>query len=124
MQRRAVFDALCGLTKPEQLMDLYVFSCGPSTFKNSNPKLRLLKEYYRLLGKGSINISSTAVEDGSLSVSNVLWRVTSINYNYTLCSTYPFAVIVPKSIRYFVILRKCIISSNFFEIFMSVIVCA
>ncbi|XP_074558064.1 phosphatidylinositol-3-phosphatase myotubularin-1 [Curcuma longa] len=97
-QRRAVFDALCGLTKPEQLMDLYVFSCGPSTFKNSNPKLRLLKEYYRLLGKGSINVSSTAVEDGSLSVSNVLWRVTSINYNYTLCSTYPFAVIVPKSI--------------------------
>ncbi|WOL11469.1 phosphatidylinositol-3-phosphatase myotubularin-1 [Canna indica] len=97
-QRRAVFDALCRFTKPEKLLDLYVFTCGPSTFKNDDPKLRLLKEYYRLLGKGSFHVTSTTIEDGSLSVSNDRWRITSINYNYTLCPTYPFALIVPKNI--------------------------
>ncbi|KAJ8458034.1 hypothetical protein OPV22_030960 [Ensete ventricosum] len=96
-QRRAVFDALCMCTKPEMLKDLYVFVCGPSTFKNDDPKLRLLKEYHRLLGKGSFHASSTAIGDG-LSLSNNRWRITSLNSSYTLCPTYPFALIVPKSI--------------------------
>ncbi|CAL9040397.1 unnamed protein product [Musa banksii] len=96
-QRRAVFDALCMCSKPEKLKDLYVFVCGPSTFKNDDPKLRLLKEYHRLLGKGSFHASSTGIGDG-LSLSNNWWRITSINSSYTLCPTYPFALIVPKSI--------------------------
>ncbi|URE27672.1 Myotubularin-like phosphatase domain [Musa troglodytarum] len=96
-QRRAVFDALCMCTKPEKLKDLYVFVFGLSTFKNDDPKLRLLKEYHRLLGKGSFRASSTAIGDG-LSLSNNWWRITSINSSYALCPTYPFALVVPKSI--------------------------
>lgn len=123
LQRRAVFDALCMCTKPEKLKDLYVFVCGPSTFKNDDPKLRLLKEYHRLLGKGSFHASSTAIGDG-LSLSNNWWRITSINSSYTLCPTYPFALIVPKSIWYYLAYHQVHNSQNFLAVPYLFIGCA
>ncbi|XP_010912206.1 phosphatidylinositol-3-phosphatase myotubularin-1 [Elaeis guineensis] len=97
-QRRQVFDALWRYTKPARLWDLYTFICGPSKFGNDNPKLRLMNEYYRLLGVGSFHGSSSTFEDVLFSMSNDWWRITTLNSSYTLCATYPFALIVPKSI--------------------------
>ncbi|KAF8397830.1 hypothetical protein HHK36_016755 [Tetracentron sinense] len=97
--RRAVFEALWRCTRPARLWDLYTFTCGPSKFNNTNPKLRLLNEYFRLLGKGSYHASSDAIEDGSFSVSNEWWRISGVNSSYTMCPTYPFSLIVPKCIR-------------------------
>lgn len=93
-----MFDTLWRYTKPARLWDLYTFICGPSEFGNDNPKLRLMSEYCRLLGVGSFHTST--FEDGLLSMSNDCWRITTLNSSYTLCATYPFALIVPKSIRY------------------------
>ncbi|BBG97024.1 Myotubularin-like phosphatases II superfamily [Prunus dulcis] len=97
-QRRAVFNALLKCTKPANLWDLYAFVSGPSKFNNTNPKVRLLNEYLRLLGKGSLRASMNMIEDGSFTFSNDLWRISSINSSYTMCQSYPFALIVPKSI--------------------------
>lgn len=98
-QRRAVFEAIGKYAKPARLWDLYTFICGPSTFRNTSPKLRLLNEYLRLLGKDSLHVSGDMVEDGSFTVDNESWRITSINSTYALCATYPSSLIVPKSIR-------------------------
>lgn len=97
-QRRAVFDALWRCTRPIHLWDLYTFTCGPSEFSNSSPRVRLLNEYFRLLGKGSCNASSSTIEDGSYTVSNKWWRISAVNANYTMSPTYPFSFIVPNSI--------------------------
>nr|POE81395.1 isoform 2 of phosphatidylinositol-3-phosphatase myotubularin-1 [Quercus suber] len=97
-QRREVFDALLRCTKPASLWDLYAFTSGTSKFKNSNPKERLLTEYFRLLGKGSFRPSMDMIEKGSFTFSNDLWRISSINSNYAMCQSYPFALIVPKGI--------------------------
>ncbi|KAK1310622.1 hypothetical protein QJS10_CPA08g00518 [Acorus calamus] len=97
-QRHAVFDALWRYTRPTLLGELYTFSCGPSKFNNSNPKVRLVKEYLRLLGKSSFNVSDSMIEDGSFSVSNEWWRISAVNSNYSMCATYPFSLIVPKFI--------------------------
>ncbi|KAL6125559.1 hypothetical protein ACLB2K_073615 [Fragaria x ananassa] len=96
-QRRTVFDALVTCTKPASLWDLYAFVSGPSKYSNTNPKVRLLNEYFRLLGKGSC-ASMDMIEDGSFTLSNNFWRISSVNSSYSLCQTYPFALIVPKSI--------------------------
>ncbi|KAK9911762.1 hypothetical protein M0R45_035653 [Rubus argutus] len=96
-QRHAVFDALLQCTKPASLWELYAFVSGPSKFSNTNPKVRLLNEYFRLLGKSS-RASMSMVEDGSFTLSNDLWRISSVNSTYSLCQSYPFALIVPKSI--------------------------
>ncbi|KAG7583770.1 Protein-tyrosine phosphatase-like [Arabidopsis suecica] len=98
-QRRNVFDALLKCSKPERVWDLYTFACGPSKFGNANPKERLLNEYFRLLGRSSIRASMDMIEDGSFTLSNELWRISDLNSNYNLCQTYPFAFMVPKSIR-------------------------
>ncbi|KAJ3678328.1 hypothetical protein LUZ60_002131 [Juncus effusus] len=98
MQRSAVVEALKRFTKPTQLWDLYTFQCGPSRFKNSNPKLRLLKEYYRFFGKRFSHVPSDLGDDESYLVSNNRWRITNINSNYALCGTYPSKLIVPKNI--------------------------
>ncbi|CAE5981463.1 unnamed protein product [Arabidopsis arenosa] len=98
-QRRIVFDALLKCSKPERVWDLYTFACGPSKFGNANPKERLLNEYFRLLGRSSIRASMDMIEDGSFTLSNELWRISDLNSNYNLCQTYPFAFMVPKSIR-------------------------
>ncbi|XP_042512965.1 phosphatidylinositol-3-phosphatase myotubularin-1-like [Macadamia integrifolia] len=98
-QRRAVFDALWRYTRPAQLWDLYPFTCGPSKFNNTSPKVRLLNEYFRLLGKRSHLASSRTVEDASFCISNEWWRISGVNSNYAMCPTYPFSLIVPKSIR-------------------------
>ncbi|XVE75506.1 hypothetical protein DITRI_Ditri12bG0099100 [Diplodiscus trichospermus] len=97
-QRRVIFDALSRCTKPATIWDLYAFTCGPSKFSNPNPKLRLLNEYFRLLGKDFRRASMSMIEDGSFALSNDLWRISDTNSNYTMCQSYPFALIVPKSI--------------------------
>ncbi|KAM7263268.1 hypothetical protein ACFE04_000951 [Oxalis oulophora] len=95
-QRRAVYDALLKCTKPTSIWDLYVFACGPSKFGNTNPKVRLLNEYFRLLGIKSRRASMSMIENGSFTLSNELWRISDINSNYTLCQTYPSALIFPR----------------------------
>lgn len=100
LQRRAVFDALLRWTKPERLWDLYAFISGPSKYANVDPKLRLLKEYCRLLGKSSHQISPETIETGSFTLSNENWRISNANLNYVLCPTYPFAFIAPKGFRW------------------------
>lgn len=99
LQRRAVFDALLRCTKPASLWDLYTFTSGPSKFNNTNPRVRLLNESFRLLGKGSYCASMSMIENGSFTLYNDMWRISSINSNYTMCQSYPFALIVPKGIR-------------------------
>ncbi|KAF5729439.1 phosphatidylinositol-3-phosphatase myotubularin-1-like [Tripterygium wilfordii] len=97
-QRRAIYDALLRCAKPARLWDLYAFSSGPSKFSNASPKVRLLNEYFRLLGKRSHNASMSMIEDGSFTLSNELWRISNLNSNYTMCDSYPFALIFPKCI--------------------------
>lgn len=94
-----MFDALLRWTRPARLWDLYAFASGPSRFNNTNPKVRLLKEYFRLLGIGSCHASISTIEDGSFTLSNESWRISDVNSNYTLCPTYPFALLVPKCFR-------------------------
>ncbi|KAJ6986718.1 phosphatidylinositol-3-phosphatase myotubularin-1-like isoform X2 [Populus alba x Populus x berolinensis] len=97
-QRRAIYDGLLRCTKPSRLWDLYAFSCGPFKFTNANPKVRLLNEYFRLLGKGICRASMDMIDNGSYTMSNELWRICNVNSNYLMCPSYPFALIVPKSI--------------------------
>ncbi|KAK6929111.1 Myotubularin-like, phosphatase domain [Dillenia turbinata] len=97
-QRRDVYDALIRCTRPTRLWDLYAFTCGPSKFSIINPKVRLLNEYFRLLGLGSYHASIGTIEDGSYTLSNEWWRISDVNYNYSMCPTYPFSFIVPKCI--------------------------
>ncbi|KAL1559514.1 Myotubularin-like phosphatases II superfamily [Salvia divinorum] len=98
-QRRDVYGALSRLTRPAKLRDLYAFVVGPSRYSNKRPKGRLLNEYFRLLGLGSDRASSRKIEDGSFTLSNEWWRISKLNSNYTMCPTYPFALLIPNSIR-------------------------
>ncbi|KAK3124099.1 hypothetical protein QOZ80_8AG0640420 [Eleusine coracana subsp. coracana] len=94
-QKNEVFDALRRYTKPANLWDLYAFSCDPSTIKNdSDPKWRLLREYFRLFRKNFSQLQE--VEE--MSLSNSWWRLTKVNSSYSLCSTYPSDLIVPRTI--------------------------
>lgn len=96
-QKNEVFDALRRYTKPANLWDLYAFSCDPSTIKNdSEPKRRLLREYFRLFRRSLPQLRG--VEEVSLC--NDWWRLTRVNSSYSLCSTYPSELIVPRGIRY------------------------
>lgn len=97
-QRRAVYDALLRCTKPLRIWDLYAFASGPSRFTNTDPKVRLVDEYFRLLGLSSYHASTRMIEDGSFALSNELWRISSLNSSYTMCPTYPFALLIPRSI--------------------------
>ncbi|XP_011101647.1 phosphatidylinositol-3-phosphatase myotubularin-1 isoform X1 [Sesamum indicum] len=106
-QRRAVYDALLRCTRPARLWDLYAFVSGPSRFNNTSPKVRLLNEYYRLLGMGSHHASSRTIEDGSFTLSNEWWRISKVNSNYTMCATYPFALLIPNSISDVEIQQAC-----------------
>lgn len=99
LQRRAVYDALVKCIKPTGIWDIYAFVSGPSKYSNTNPKVRLLNEYFRLLGRSSYCASMEMIEDGSYRISNELWRITDVNSTYSLCQSYPFALIIPKSIR-------------------------
>ncbi|XP_057540215.1 phosphatidylinositol-3-phosphatase myotubularin-1-like [Amaranthus tricolor] len=97
-QRRAVYEALLRCTRPTRLWDLYAFICGPSKYNGNNPKVRLLDEYFRLLGISSCFRPLDSMNDeGSFTLSNSWWRISSINSNYSVCATYPFALIFPKS---------------------------
>lgn len=96
-QKNEVFEALRRYTKPANLWDLYAFSCDPSTIKiDSEPKWRLLREYFRLFRKSLPQLRG--VEEVSLC--NDWWRLTRVNSSYSLCSTYPSELIVPRGIRY------------------------
>ncbi|KAK7343919.1 hypothetical protein VNO77_13045 [Canavalia gladiata] len=106
-QRRVVFDALLRCTKPTRLWDLYAFTSGPSRFKNTTPLVRLLDEYFRLLCIGSYRASINMIESGSFTFSNDLWRISSVNSNYTMCQTYPFALVVPRIISDDEVLQAC-----------------
>ncbi|XP_024992316.1 phosphatidylinositol-3-phosphatase myotubularin-1 [Cynara cardunculus var. scolymus] len=106
-QRRAVFVALSRWTRPARLWDLYAFSSGPSKCSTTNPKVRLMNEYYRLLGMGSIRSSIGTIERGSFKLSNDWWRISDVNTSYDMCSTYPYALLVPKSIRDKDLLKAC-----------------
>ncbi|KAH6803026.1 Myotubularin-like phosphatases II superfamily [Perilla frutescens var. frutescens] len=106
-QRRAVYDALSRWTRPSRLWDLYAFAVGPSRYSNKNPKVRLLNEYFRLLGLGSYRASSRTIEDGSYTLSNEWWRISNVNSNYTMCPTYPFALLIPNSISDVEIQQAC-----------------
>lgn len=97
-QRSDVFDALWRWTRALPFCDLYAFVAGSSKINNVNPKVRLLNEYCRLLGKGSFHFSSGSLDD-MVSLSNDLWRISGVNSSYAMCSTYPFSLIVPKCIR-------------------------
>ncbi|XP_021761354.1 phosphatidylinositol-3-phosphatase myotubularin-1-like isoform X2 [Chenopodium quinoa] len=98
-QRRAVCEALLRCTRPTRLWDLYAFVCGPSKYFGNNPRVRLLDEYFRLLGiRSHFQPSDYMIDEGSYTLSNNWWRISSKNSNYTLCATYPFALIFPKSI--------------------------
>lgn len=99
-QRRKVYDGLLSCMKPARIWDLYAFKSGPFKYSNTDPKVRLLNEYFRLLGKSSLWASMSMIEDGSFTLSNELWRITNINSSYALCQSYPFALVVPKHIRY------------------------
>ncbi|GAA0155655.1 phosphatase [Lithospermum erythrorhizon] len=98
-QRRAVYEALVKCTRPTRLWDLYAFSCGPSKYTNTDPRLRVLNEYFRLLGMKANQASMTMIEEVSYTLSNDQWRISCVNSNYALCPTYPFALLVPKSMR-------------------------
>ncbi|KAG5075479.1 hypothetical protein JHK84_056710 [Glycine max] len=98
LQRHVVYDALLRCTKPTRLWDLYAFASGPSRFKNTTPLVRLLDEYFRLLCLGSYRASINIIENGSFTLSNDLWRISSVNSDYTMCQSYPFALVVPKII--------------------------
>ncbi|KAK1419665.1 hypothetical protein QVD17_28909 [Tagetes erecta] len=106
-QRRAVFEALLRCARPTRLWDLYTFSSGPSRFSNTSPRVRLLNEYIRLLGMESNNSSVSMVEDGSFTLSNNWWRISDVNATYDMCSTYPFSLLLPKSIRDEEVLQAC-----------------
>ncbi|KAI5575425.1 hypothetical protein BDE02_10G209700 [Populus trichocarpa] len=97
-QRRAIYDGLLRCTKPSRPWDLYAFNCGPSKFTNANPKVRLLNECFRLLGKGFCSASIDMIDKGSYTLSNELWRISNVNSDYIMSPSYPFALIVPKSI--------------------------
>ncbi|GAB2276850.1 Carrier protein, mitochondrial [Dionaea muscipula] len=98
-QRRAVFDTLVRWTRPLRLWDLYAFTSGACTYSGTNQKVRLLDEYFRLLGIGSTyRASDDMIEEGTFTMSNEWWRISGINSKYTHCSTYPFALMFPKFI--------------------------
>ncbi|OIV90583.1 hypothetical protein TanjilG_01664 [Lupinus angustifolius] len=97
-QRRVIFDALLRCIKPARLWDLYAFASEPSKFMSSSPQVRLLDEYFRLLGKGSCRASMNMIESRSFTLSNDLLRISSVNSSHKMCQTYPFALVVPKII--------------------------
>lgn len=106
-QRRAVFEALLRCARPLRLWDMYTFSSGPSRFSNSSPRVRLVNEYLRLLGLESHHSDISTIEDGSFQSSNDWWRISDINANYDMCATYPFSLLIPKSIRDEDVLQAC-----------------
>ncbi|GER51204.1 myotubularin-like phosphatases II superfamily [Striga asiatica] len=106
-QRRAVYDALMRCARPARIWDLYAFAVGPSKFSNTNPQVRLLNEYFRLLGLGSHHATTRTIEDGSFTLSNEWWRISSVNSNYAMCPTYPFALLIPNSMSDVEIQQAC-----------------
>ncbi|KAM0042588.1 putative phosphoric monoester hydrolase [Helianthus debilis subsp. tardiflorus] len=106
-QRRAVFEALLRCARPSRLWDLYAFSSGPSRFSNISPRVRLVNEYLRLLGVESRHSSLSTIEDGSFTSSNNWWRISDVNATYDMCPTYPFSLLLPKSIRDEDVLQAC-----------------
>lgn len=111
MQRRQVFEALLRCARPARLWDMYAFASGPSRFSNTSPKIRLVNEYMRLLGMESYHSSASTSEEGSFTYSNNWWRISDVNANYDMSPTYPFALLLPKSIRWDMLYQYIMLSS-------------
>ncbi|MCO5597457.1 hypothetical protein L7F22_051535 [Adiantum nelumboides] len=99
-QRRAVWESLMRVTKPARLWDLYAFTSSSSTFKNTDPRVRLHAEYLRLLHlPSSRKAYGSFISDGvGLTDSTLCWRICEANSSFTLSPTYPPLLIVPSSI--------------------------
>ncbi|MCO5560846.1 hypothetical protein L7F22_014466 [Adiantum nelumboides] len=99
-QRRAVWESLMRVTKPARLWDLYAFTSRSSTFKNTDPRVRLHAEYLRLLHlPSSRKAYGSFISDGvGLTDSTQCWRICEANSSFTLSPTYPRLLIVPSSI--------------------------
>ncbi|KAI8572572.1 hypothetical protein RHMOL_Rhmol01G0209900 [Rhododendron molle] len=98
-ERCVVFDALVRCARLARLWDLYAITSCPFRFYYTNPAMRLLNKYFGLLVMVSCNASASSIEDGSFTLSNEWWKISAVNSTYTMCPTYPFALLVPKCIR-------------------------
>ncbi|KAG5565277.1 hypothetical protein RHGRI_001236 [Rhododendron griersonianum] len=105
--RGVEFDALVRCTRLARLWDLYAVTSCPSRFNNTNPTMRLLNEYFGLLVMVSRNASTSSIEDGSFTLSNEWWKISAVNSTYTMCPTYPFALLVPECISDEEMLQAC-----------------
>ncbi|KAI8555529.1 hypothetical protein RHMOL_Rhmol05G0179700 [Rhododendron molle] len=97
-ERCVVFDALVRCARLARLWDLYAITSCPFRFHYTNPAMRLLNKYFGLLVMVSCNASASSIEDGSFTLSNEWWKISAVNSTYTMCPTYPFALLVPKCI--------------------------
>lgn len=87
--------------KPSHFGHLFAFALNPTPPAVANrisPDLRLMKEYQRLFHKWFPHSPTSGFEVQKL-LDNKWWRVTEVNSEYSLCSTYPSRLIVPHDIR-------------------------
>lgn len=95
-----IVEYLTRCAKPSRLVDLFAFalnSTPPAVANRTSPDMRLLKEYQRLLRTWFPHSPGTGFEIQK-SLENKWWRVTEVNSDYSLCSTYPSHLIVPRTI--------------------------
>uniref|UniRef100_A0A8R7QMW7 Myotubularin phosphatase domain-containing protein n=1 Tax=Triticum urartu TaxID=4572 RepID=A0A8R7QMW7_TRIUA len=84
--------------KPSRLVDLFAFalnSTPPAVANRTSPSMRLLKEYQRIFCKWFPPGTGFEIQK---SLEDKWWRVTEVNSDYSLCSTYPSHLIVPRTI--------------------------
>ncbi|KAL3687052.1 hypothetical protein R1sor_013361 [Riccia sorocarpa] len=107
-QRSSVFDALSRFLKSTRLWDLHAFNSGlPPAYKSGSSMSRLRAEYVRIISATGNKTDGPARRPGltrsSKSVKDIRpeqswWRISEVNANYTLCTTYPSRLIVPSSV--------------------------
>ncbi|XP_044953406.1 phosphatidylinositol-3-phosphatase myotubularin-2-like [Hordeum vulgare subsp. vulgare] len=93
-----IVEYLTRCAKPSRLVDLFAFALNstPSALANrTSPNMRLLKEYQRLFCKWFPPGTGFEIQK---SLEDKWWRVTEANSDYSLCSTYPSHLIVPRTI--------------------------
>ncbi|KAM0904438.1 hypothetical protein ACQ4PT_017999 [Festuca glaucescens] len=97
---KKMIDDLKKWIKPVHLEHIYAFSSKPPADMAMSSAMRLYKEYHRLFHKWFAQSPSTSFE-ARAHLQNKWWRVSEINSGYKLCESYPTQLIVPNSIRYF-----------------------
>ncbi|KAE8794268.1 phosphatidylinositol-3-phosphatase myotubularin-1-like [Hordeum vulgare] len=93
-----IVEYLTRCAKPSRLVDLFAFalnSTPPALANRTSPNMRLLKEYQRLFCKWFPPGTGFEIQK---SLEDKWWRVTEANSDYSLCSTYPSHLIVPRTI--------------------------